>query len=282
MGAHRVIVRPGGVGDTLLLAPALATIRASATGAITLVGYRERLEILAEAGLADSVVELDSWLHNPVDFINQETPIDSFFPQSAPGLTTQTRFHPPFPSEIDSVHVAEHIAQRLGVPLPMAPTAPLSNLVPSGVDRRRIWIHPGAGSLDKRWPLKSFLGFAETLTSAGWDAQFLLGEAEEGMAGEIEVAGFRSLSKTRLREIPKLWTLHDVFVGNDSGLTHLAALCGLSTLAVFGPSDPVRWRPWGPRAGWIQRRPVADWPSVSEVVNAFLMVITPSKTLTSD
>ena len=37
------------------------------------------------------------------------------------------------------------------------------------------------------------------------------------------------------------------YLGNDSGVTHLAALAGVPTVALFGPSDPARWSPLGPR-----------------------------------
>ena len=42
-----------------------------------------------------------------------------------------------------------------------------------------------------------------------------------------------------------------VFVGNDSGLGHIAAAVGTPTLTVFGPGDPSRYHPWGPYADWI-------------------------------
>src|SRR3546814_1992136 len=44
----------------------------------------------------------------------------------------------------------------------------------------------------------------------------------------------------------------DFFVGNDSGLMHLAAAAGTPTLGLFGPSPEVRYRPWGPHAGYVR------------------------------
>lgn len=40
-------------------------------------------------------------------------------------------------------------------------------------------------------------------------------------------------------------------MGNDSGITHMAALTGCPTLALFGPTDPVVWAPLGPMARWL-------------------------------
>jgi heptosyltransferase-3 len=43
----------------------------------------------------------------------------------------------------------------------------------------------------------------------------------------------------------------DLYIGNDSGLTHLAAAAGAPTLALFGPGLPARYRPWGPCASYL-------------------------------
>ena len=46
-------------------------------------------------------------------------------------------------------------------------------------------------------------------------------------------------------ELAALFRTAAAYIGNDSGATHLAAWLGLPTVAVFGPSDPLRWRPFG-------------------------------------
>ena len=52
------------------------------------------------------------------------------------------------------------------------------------------------------------------------------------------------------------------FVGNDSGLGHMAAALGLPALTIFGPGRPLRYRPWGPRSDWL-RAPDRRLESVS-------------------
>ncbi len=66
-------------------------------------------------------------------------------------------------------------------------------------------------------------------------------------------------------------SLADVYVGNDSGPSHLAAALGVPTLAVFGPTDPGSWRPLGVDVE-VVRGPAGEaggrWPSVAEVLGA--------------
>ena len=53
-------------------------------------------------------------------------------------------------------------------------------------------------------------------------------------------------SNLQLSEVLALLSCADIFVGNDSGITHLAATLGLKTIAVFGPTNPEVYRPIGP------------------------------------
>ena len=46
------------------------------------------------------------------------------------------------------------------------------------------------------------------------------------------------------------------YLGNDSGITHLAAMLGVPTLALFGPTDPLIWRPLGPSVRVIREHPL--------------------------
>ena len=56
------------------------------------------------------------------------------------------------------------------------------------------------------------------------------------------------------------------YLGNDSGLGHLAGLLGVPTLALFGPTDPARWAPVGPRVRVLRRQPLADLGAEAVVV----------------
>ncbi len=111
-----------------------------------------------------------------------------------------------------------------------------------------ILLHPGAGSPRKRWPLSRFIELGTLLKQEGRHPVFVLGPAEESLARELAAAG---VDRESLICPPGVGELADLlrsaggFAGNDSGVAHLAALLDVPTVAVFGPSDPVRWSPLG-------------------------------------
>ena len=69
-----------------------------------------------------------------------------------------------------------------------------------------------------------------------------------------------------LVEISQLLKKVDLYIGFDSGVTHLAASLGIPTIAIFGPTDVERWRPKGPLVDVILAQPCGcpDWASVRQ------------------
>jgi ADP-heptose:LPS heptosyltransferase len=115
-------------------------------------------------------------------------------------------------------------------------------------DPASIFIHPGAGSRRKFWPLSHFLTTATHLRSEGFRPSFILGPAEYSLADSLsanDAHNSRIHMLADLRELVSLLKSGGGYIGNDSGVSHLAAFLGLPTVAVFGPSDPARWRPIG-------------------------------------
>jgi len=124
-----------------------------------------------------------------------------------------------------------------------------------------VLIHPGSGSREKCWPVSSFIDLIQKLHDAGSEVRVLL--------GEVELERLSADEKGRLEAVApviKPATYVDLyaalsagagFIGHDSGPTHLAAMMGLPTLALFGPSDPAVWRPIGPRAVILQLSPLS-------------------------
>ncbi len=113
-----------------------------------------------------------------------------------------------------------------------------------------VILHPGSGSKKKVWPVDRFLDLAHRLQdNLGSRILIVLGPAEgpevqkafEGMGptAPILANGFTPLQLASVMEGCRS------FVGNDSGITHLAAALGLPTVAIFGPTDQRVWSPRG-------------------------------------
>ena len=120
-----------------------------------------------------------------------------------------------------------------------------------------IVVHPGSGAVEKCWPIDRWIELASQLKTAGRRVRFLLGEVERDRWPAADIARLKSFGEVRLCEtfldlLGELSTAA-VFIGNDSGPGHLAAIIGVPTIALFGPTDANRWRPIGPRVKVLQK-----------------------------
>jgi len=115
--------------------------------------------------------------------------------------------------------------------------------------KKLIVIHPGSGGRGKCWHLDNFLTVARELRSKDYEAVFLLGPAEEERLVPADRARIQKiagcLGPLSLTQVVAILSCADAFVGNDSGVTHLAAGMGLRTFAMFGPTDPALYKPLG-------------------------------------
>jgi len=119
-----------------------------------------------------------------------------------------------------------------------------------GSGKKLVVIQPGSGGLHKCWHLDNFLAVAKKLDSEGIEVIFLLGPAELDRFSKAAIKKMGSIAKylrdLSLEQVLELLSHANVFIGNDSGITHLAAGLGVRTLAVFGPTNPVVYKPIGP------------------------------------
>jgi lipopolysaccharide export system permease protein len=160
-------------------------------------------------------------------------------------------------------HVVEQIGSALGLAEPPAPRIELdaasraeaAALVPED-GRPLLALAPGAASVGKRWPSARWPELAQRLTGDELrDARIVLLGAGTDAAITAQIAaalpGATDLAdRTRPLVAAALLERASLYVGNDSGLTHLAAAIGCPTLALFGPGLPRRYRPWGDRAAY--------------------------------
>jgi ADP-heptose:LPS heptosyltransferase len=112
---------------------------------------------------------------------------------------------------------------------------------------RFLAVHPGSGSRSKSWPADRFSRLVHALGAP----RFLLveGPADAEAAATLRAAHAGALVARGLtpRVLGAVLARAGAFVGNDSGVSHLAAAWGAPTVALFGPTDPAVWSPVGPR-----------------------------------
>jgi ADP-heptose:LPS heptosyltransferase len=107
-------------------------------------------------------------------------------------------------------------------------------------------LHPGAGSPRKRWPMKSFLVVAAGIKAAGGIPEILIGPAEKDLLADSSIHGYTVHVLDHIADLLPLLQSCAGFIGNDSGVAHLAACLGLPTTVIYTASDAGRWRPNGP------------------------------------
>lgn len=130
-----------------------------------------------------------------------------------------------------------------------AARALLGNVISGG--GRFAVIHPGSGGAAKLWPFDNFLEIAYRLRGVGIPGVFITGEAEEcpAIAGRLEreslPSGWTWERKPPLLGVAGLLAEAPLYLGNDSGITHLAAACGARVTALFQERNIPAWEPFG-------------------------------------
>jgi len=119
-----------------------------------------------------------------------------------------------------------------------------------GSGEKLMVIQPGSGGAKKCWHLENFLAVAGELDSRGVEIVFLLGPAELDRFSDAKIKKIssvgRCLTDLSLTQVLGLLSCVDGFIGNDSGITHLAAALGIRTYGVFGPTNPAVYKSIGP------------------------------------
>ena len=178
----------------------------------------------------------------------------------------------PFTQALNAVHQSDRYAEILGEKV--ADVSKVSSLLmpedlrreahahlqSCGVSLNRPFalLHPGSGSRHKCMNPSIWRSVTQALNEQGLLSLLLEGPADREVMQDL--LDHLSPRPTLLRELPLrllagVLTLADLFVGHDSGVTHLAALLGVPTVALFGPTDPARWAPRGPVVTVLQAQP---------------------------
>jgi heptosyltransferase-3 len=302
VAARALVIFPGALGDLVCAVPAIRAIARRHPGT--------RLELMARADLARFAVgriaqvardhSIDSREMSAMfragggadesarAFFGTFGAIHSFFAagdacfrgslrEAASGAPVS--FYPFRPE--GGGHVAQEYLRAVGAASePADPSIELSQsdldgaiqvLARSGLERARfVMILPGSGSPSKNWPPERFAGLAAALAPP-MRPLVVLGPAEEKIAQVFLGAKLAVVRDLPLETVAALATMSAAFVGNDSGVTHLAAAAGARGVAIFGPTEPPRWRPFG-AVSVLRRSPISALP-VGEVLSELRQVL---------
>jgi ADP-heptose:LPS heptosyltransferase len=251
-------LRPGALGDTLLALPALRALRrAGMRVALAADGAAARLlEDVHEVarGLAFDDPSL-AWLFTgqrtdqpgeaPMSAgLRSEEPVVAWMTGSPPGLPSGALLAPSRPPNMDQ-HCARFLLGTLA-PLGIDLAWDDRTLEVTAVPSDEVLVHPGSGSATKNWPAEQF---ATVIRALDRPIRLVVGEADASPVARLEAClGFRPprLERAPLEALAARLAGCHAYLGNDSGVSHLAGVCGAHTLVVFGPTDPDVWRPLGP------------------------------------
>lgn len=122
----------------------------------------------------------------------------------------------------------------------------------AGVDTEKsiAIIQPGSGSTEKCWHLDNFLQVADALKAEGLEPAIVIGPVEQERFDADSLKRLRDtwpvLAQISLTQVLQVLTQAELFLGNDSGISHLSAAMGKKTVALFGPAGrPDNYRPLG-------------------------------------
>jgi heptosyltransferase III len=132
--------------------------------------------------------------------------------------------------------------------------------------QKAVVVAPGSGSVAKCWPIENYLAVARELIQNDFKVIFLLGPAELDRFSPDALQQLGTVapvaSGLSLTEVVQLLSVAHAFIGNDSGIAHLAGGLGIKTIALFGPTQSAIYKPCGPYVRALQIPP-DEFPMLS-------------------
>ncbi|MBN1904267.1 MAG: glycosyltransferase family 9 protein [Deltaproteobacteria bacterium] len=264
-----LIIRAGALGDTLMLMPSINAMR----------GEHE----IIIAGRSPAIEYLEPWVERCIDLergewhrlYNAQAQFDTLniMPDQVTGflndrdnIVLDNLFHlftgakidifPPFPGTGNKTHVALYMAKAIqSAGININPHAAFSEVLKKplmGQKRGKgkgIVLHPGSGSKTKNYSPEFWLelirGIRDKNLSEPFDINVLIGPAEQEILNAFDKMTEVYVSHNR----EGLLSILDntcLYIGHDSGVTHLAAMMGINTIALFRKSPIQNWHPLGP------------------------------------
>lgn len=269
----------GALGDTLLSLDCINRIREPGVQ-IHVVGRPDVVQFLKEAGIADEVSSADSRRYSSLYTDEGDEELKSFLAgfdaafvftvnneslvvRNIWSIIPDTRAIATIPPEAGSEHVARFRAKQCGYGGDAVQRKSLLRireeeknwaaefLLQQGctAGHHIIAVHPGSGGKKKCWPLDNYVELIRRFVKDPRILSIVLtGQAEDAAA----VAGQMSCGErvvfvhnASLMQVAALLSLSTFYIGNDSGISHLAGILKCRGVVLFGSTDPRLWKPVG-------------------------------------
>jgi len=266
-----LVIRGGAIGDFILTLPALAALRTHFPETrIEVLGYPHIAQLAVLGGFADAVRSIEARAlagffarHGQLDktlqtyfsefaiIVSYLYDPDGIFQENIRRATkAQFIAAPHRPDELATLHATEAFLsplERLAIF-----NADSSPRLLSGSKRREdlLAVHAGSGSEKKNWPERNWAELLLRIANeTAWRVLLVGGEAEQGkldrLASEFPRERLQVARSLPLAELATHLAGCTLFVGHDSGITHLAAAVGTPVIALWGESNEAVWRPKG-------------------------------------
>ena len=282
-----LVIRGGAIGDFILTLPAIRLLRENFPAAqIEILGYEHivalahgrfyadairSIEYGAMAGffvpnstLAPDLAEYFAGFQQVISYLFDP---DKFFENNLRRAGVK-HYLPAYVQIDDSQHAAQQLARPLEK-LALFLEDHAARIYPTDADRafaRKflgedarpvVAIHPGSGSPRKNWSVENWAAIGRWLANHESRPRLLLigGEADAGPLVTL-TAAWRNADVLVARDLPlphlaAVLGQCRLFLGHDSGISHLAAAVGTPCVLLFGPTDPAIWAPANPRVAVI-------------------------------
>ncbi len=254
LSLRRLIIRPGGIGDCILSLPAIDYLRTDHTEVWVPSAFVPLIRCVPARSIASTGIDLLGLpgVQAPSGLIEKLRSFASIvswyganraeFREQVAALGLPFEFLDALPDPAAKIHASDFFLKQVGGEGPAIPRMECERRLPGDF----AVIHPFSGSARKNWPLDRFREVSEHL---GMPVRWCAGP-EEVLQDAVR---FESLY-----ELGCWLATARVYIGNDSGITHLAAAVGTPVVAIFGPTDPAVWTPRGERVSVVSSGRLED------------------------
>ncbi|MEC4889011.1 MAG: glycosyltransferase family 9 protein [Nitrospira sp.] len=277
-----LVIHPGGLGDVLLAVPALQAIRSHyPTQELVLLAGTEVGHLLQQCGVVDRILPMEAGhlatlfigpqqlspsIHNiakrcelAIGWLKDSdgsllgTLREAGIPRvivEAPMSGTRRHQSERFLASVEKVIGTGHEGSvRLTLPESLLQAA-ITELKKTGLGEGVAYVvcHPGSGSPHKCVRADRWLDILSGCRARGLAPVIVAGPADEQAVQALGEEGLKDIPVLRPKNLTALSGIlaqAKGYIGHDSGVTHLSALLGVPTVAMFGPTDPQQWAPRG-------------------------------------